>query len=133
MLEHFRARLHAHQERIQRILLWLDFCRWLLFLCHVLPLQALRCIIPIVIVNISFREERFPVAENALNVNDWAKFADDSGSYDFVIIQCPNTFVELIAHVREFNRMTIAIPVNVFLVECIERFAGNQMLLNEFA
>lgn len=82
-------------------------------------------------MNIPFRKQNFLVAQHPVDVNDGALFVEDGGSCDIVVVQGPNTFIELVAHVSESNGPFIAISIDIVFIECAESFTDDQMLLNE--
>lgn len=85
---------------------------------------------PIVIMNIPFRKQCALVTQNAVNEYHRALFIQNGCTQYFKIVQLPDTFVWL-CQMGEFDEMIIGIPIEIFLVERCECFAGNQMLENE--
>lgn len=82
-------------------------------------------IAPVVIVNVSFREQRFLVAQHPVDVNHGALFVENSCACYIVIVERPNAFIEFVAHVRESDGPIIAIPIHVIFVEGAKRLADD--------
>lgn len=76
-------------------------------------------------MNIPFRKQNFLIAQHPIDVNNGALFVEDGGSCDIVVVQGPNAFIELIAHVGESNGSFIAISIDVVLIECAKSFTDD--------